>query len=153
MKCASRKKSLVTRVVLTGAIATFLSFASQGVWANESSAARTEITMTLKDLQLNQMSSKIKGMVDVANHLAGLSLKCEAASDCVAIPMGDRACGGPNYYTFTSKLNPSLTAVMETAALVTKAEKEMNTNFSLFSICSVERPPDLTCVENTCGQP
>lgn len=115
--------------------------------------AGSPIQMTAEELELQQMSAKIKGMVDVANHLAGLSLRCQTASDCVPIAMGSRACGGPTSYIFTSKLNPSMEAAMETAALVTKAEKEVNAKFRRMSICSFVIPPDLTCVENTCGQP
>lgn len=121
--------------------------------------AKADSVPTAEEVKIGEMItrrveySKISGMAEIANHLAKLSLSCQAVSDCVAFPMGSRACGGPTAYVITSMLNPSLDAVKETISMVTKAEKDANKKYRLASVCSFEMPPDMTCVENTCGTP
>lgn len=100
-----------------------------------------------KQMEMQTTFAHISGMKTVVNHLANLSLACETSSDCAAIPMGQRACGGPTSFVVTSKANPSFTALVESIQLVTKAEDEANKKFDLMSICSVELPPAVNCAK------
>ena len=102
---------------------------------------------TSKQMEMQAAFARIGGMKTVVNHLAQMSLACETVSDCTAIAMGQRACGGPTSFVVTSQANPSMDALVESIQLVTKAEAEANRKFGLMSICSIEMPPALACVK------
>lgn len=101
-----------------------------------------------KQMEMQAAFAHIDGMKTVVNHLANLSLACETSSDCAAIAMGKRACGGPTSFVITSKANPSLSALVESIQLVTQAEVEANKKFGLASICSVKLPPSVSCLKS-----
>ena len=78
-------------------------------------------------------------------------MACEQDTDCVAIPMGSRACGGPQFHVIIvpSQLKDS-TKFKETVARYTADMKKHNINQNVTGICSVVMPPSLICKENRC---
>jgi hypothetical protein len=112
----------------------------------QSAASKREKEMIAMQLEY----SRIAGMKSIVDHLASGSLQCETVADCVSMPMGSRACGGPTSFVVTSNMNPSLEAVAASVALVTQAEKDANLKFPVFSICSIKTPPPLACDNNLC---
>lgn len=109
--------------------------------------AETRAERAKKQIEMQAALAHIGGMKTVVDHLAKMSLACETSADCAALPMGKRACGGPNSFVVTSKANPSLTALVESIQLVTKAEAEANKKFGLVSICSIAMPPAVDCLK------
>lgn len=95
-----------------------------------------------------QRSARLAGMKDAVKFLADSALECEVATDCVAIPMGHRNCGGPTSFVVTSRSNPSAEAVIQLTKEVTKVEKA--TTVGMMSICSIEMPPELACEAKIC---
>jgi hypothetical protein len=123
------------------------------LFAPRASAEETETaaaTRAKKQLEMQIDYAKIAGMKSVVDHLSASNLQCESIADCVSMPMGKRACGGPTSYVVTSKLNASLEAVVATVELVTQAEKDANQKYGMASICSMVMPPPLGCNANVC---
>lgn len=115
--------------------------------------------VALKDLSEDQLKehieyektfAQIKGMMKIVDVLNQSDLSCKTVSDCTALPIGHRACGGPNSFIVASKLNPSLAALTQSIELVTKAERDANSKLGLMSICSVEMPPTVGCNSGVC---
>lgn len=105
-----------------------------------------EVT-TLEDREaLNSIRELKAGVL----RLAGQSIRCEEVSDCVAIPMGRRACGGPSGFVVTAKSNPSLDELQKKAERVTMAEEAYLKKTGEMSICSVLLPPTLSCENESC---
>ncbi len=103
-----------------------------------------------KELEMQKAFGEIKGMSTIVKHLAESNLSCSTAADCVAMPMGSRACGGPTSFVVTSTANTSLDVLTQAVSLVTKAERDVNRKFGMMSICSVEMPPAIGCNNNLC---
>ena len=54
-------------------------------------------------------------------------LSCEKKDDCTAIPVGARACGGPNGYVVASRLNATYDFVETLASITEDLENKINT--------------------------
>ncbi|MBP9706425.1 MAG: hypothetical protein KBD78_02210 [Oligoflexales bacterium] len=79
--------------------------------------------------------------------LTKASLVCRVDTDCVAVAVGAKACGGPSGYVVTSKFNDFYTGG-EIESLAKKTEeysKAINNYLGLISDCSIEMPPTLEC--------
>lgn len=79
--------------------------------------------------------------------LTNASLVCRVDSDCVAVAVGAKACGGPSGYVVTSKFNDFYTGgeIESLAKKTEKYSKAINSYLGLFSDCSIEMPPTLEC--------
>ncbi len=127
-------------------------FVMIGFVSQKASAAPTAEEAKLQEqLEIQRAYGAIVGIKSVVSTLANLSLACEEPSDCTAIAMGSRACGGPTSYVVTSKANTSIEALNLSIQLETKAESELNQKFHIISICSVEMPPELDCKSKVCS--
>ena len=76
--------------------------------------------------------------------------ECDNASQCRTMPVGHKACGGPEgYVAYSTKSGNSarLLALGEQYAAARKAENERS---GILSNCMVERDPGATCVANRC---
>ena len=79
--------------------------------------------------------------------LSNSSLLCRQDSDCVAVALGAKACGGPSGYFITSKYNDFYVGG-EIESLAKKTEKyqdELNRYLGLISDCAMEMPPAMNC--------
>lgn len=76
--------------------------------------------------------------------------ECDNASQCRTMPVGHKACGGPEgYVAYSTKSGNSarLLALGEQYAAARKAENERS---GILSNCMVERDPGATCVAKRC---
>ncbi|KZN60332.1 hypothetical protein [Pseudoalteromonas luteoviolacea] len=75
---------------------------------------------------------------------------CDSSSQCQAIPVGSRACGGPSSYLVFSTKTADHKKVYELAKKLTHAESQYNAKTGMISICEHLRQPATQCIENTC---
>ncbi|AOT10025.1 hypothetical protein [Pseudoalteromonas luteoviolacea] len=75
---------------------------------------------------------------------------CDSNSQCLAIPVGSRACGGPSSYLLFSTKTADQNKVYELAKKLTDSEAQYNAKHGMISICEHLRQPTTQCVENTC---
>lgn len=78
------------------------------------------------------------------------TLTCKADSDCVALEMGRKPCGGPWKYLVASKKNPRMTELKKKLADHAKADEAFNKAAELMSDCSLAAAPEIACIEKTC---
>jgi hypothetical protein len=78
-------------------------------------------------------------------------MTCTQSTDCVAVPMGARACGGPQSHVIVvpSQLKDSAKFYTEIARY-TDDMKSYNLNNQMTGTCSVVMPPMLMCKDNIC---
>ncbi|CAF4014371.1 unnamed protein product, partial [Rotaria magnacalcarata] len=87
---------------------------------------------------------KLKAMVDVSN-------QCTSNNQCASEATGSRACGGPNGYVVYSTVHAdSVRKIKQLASRTRALESENNRLNSVTSICSVENPPSVRCVNGKC---
>lgn len=94
-----------------------------------------------------------QGLSDLVKAIGSVNaegLSCEQDSDCVALAIGSRACGGPNGFVVSSRLNPYFSSVESMANLTSSLEDDINMKDRVFSICSIELPPPVACISNIC---
>lgn len=96
-----------------------------------------------------ESSSEIQATYDQLN-LLNQDLRCQESSDCLAIPTGHRACGGPSGFAIASRLNLKLAQLRELARRTSVLEREYNFENGIISICSIEAPPEVQCIQNKC---
>lgn len=99
----------------------------------------------LKALE-NEMGEKRLQVME----LAAANRVCSVDFDCVPIPIGSRACGGPSSYTFASSKSAQFAEIQALSAETEELEAELNRRANLTSICSVEIPPTLACNGGVC---
>ncbi len=73
--------------------------------------------------------------------------RCTSSADCATVPVGSRACGGPNSYAVYSKLSSNAQAIRSLAQLTTQLEQQYNEENSVISICSLVTSPTPVCDE------
>lgn len=94
----------------------------------------------------------IDALAKTAHLLSKLDLRCAEASDCMVIPMGTKACGGPTSYLVTSRLHRYLDEIEELSSKVTDKEKEYNDRYRVGSDCSIMSPPIVECRNKICSR-
>lgn len=92
----------------------------------------------------------IKALVASVQLLAKSDLSCTSGSDCVALAVGSRACGGPSSFVVTSKDNANLAELETLTHATTEKEYAFNHKYRIVSICSVAMPPELACEKKLC---
>ena len=92
----------------------------------------------------------IKTLVAAAEKLATYDRSCAEDGDCVQFPIGSRACGGPNGYILTSRLNSLLDEVEYLARQSEIKESAFNQKYGIYSICSIVPKPIVKCVSKVC---
>jgi len=94
--------------------------------------------------QLNSVNTALTTVNELEN-------QCTTPADCVAEPIGARACGGPGGYIVYSKTSSYAEDIVALAKLTTKLARQYNKDNSIVSICSLARKPAAVCNENkTC---
>lgn len=82
--------------------------------------------------------------------VAAADLRCSNASDCEAVPLGHRPCGGPSDYVVASLLNPSYDQVLALAEQLTALEFQYNSSNQIAGTCDLRMPPQVACVAAKC---
>ncbi|NVJ67107.1 MAG: hypothetical protein HWE16_11525 [Gammaproteobacteria bacterium] len=75
---------------------------------------------------------------------------CNVDSDCAAIALGARACGGPESYAVYAPNNTDVSKLQSLAAQLESLNKIYNQNNQVMSICKMELEPSVQCVQNQC---
>ncbi|MEJ6476518.1 hypothetical protein [Pseudoalteromonas piscicida] len=75
---------------------------------------------------------------------------CDDSSQCKAIAVGHRACGGPSSYIVYSTQSVDEAHVAELADKITGLERAYNMQNQMMSICEHLVEPATQCVENKC---
>ncbi len=102
-----------------------------------------------RDIQKFEYAAETK-LIQATIELASSVVLCKENSDCKAIAFGEKACGGPLGYTFTSKLNLNLEEVEFLSQKTIERGKYLNQKYSRFSNCAIESEPELECIQNFC---
>lgn len=116
-----------------------------GVLVSLSTYAQTATTKKQEDAALTSLQTAMEG-------LAQSERGCGQDTDCVSYPFGDRACGGPSGYVFTSKNNLNLVEIEFLAKQLSNREEAYNRKWGVISICSMEMPPELECKNQVCSE-
>lgn len=82
--------------------------------------------------------------------LAASDLRCLQNDECLAIPVGHKACGGPAGHLIVSSQNSQLNTIQELAAELTSSQQQLNTSNGFASTCSIELAPNVLCDRGTC---
>ena len=84
-------------------------------------------------------------------HSLNLDLTCKSHEDCVALPVGYKACGGPERYIVASKANIKFNELIDTIDRHLKADKEWKNKENLGSTCDVLQKPTTRCQIKKCS--
>lgn len=101
-------------------------------------------------VQQKKDSNAIKSLVESTQQLAAADLSCTKNSDCVALTIGKRACGGPNGFVIASKNNLVFEEVQYLAEQTEAREEVFNAKYGIYSICSIIMKPTPACVSKVC---
>lgn len=101
----------------------------------------------------NSKSSLTKEVQDLRVLIDSLNdedLSCSLDSDCKALPVGLRACGGPTEFIVGSILNARHSEVLAISELHRQKTKELLQATNAVSTCIMLLAPAVHCVQNTC---
>ncbi len=90
----------------------------------------------------------LRGLIDDLNEA---DLSCAQDSDCSALGVGLRACGGPEAYIVTSALNPQHDQLMGVVSLLQQKAREYMAQSNMAGICLAILPPQVHCLQNVCS--
>lgn len=76
--------------------------------------------------------------------------ECDNASQCRTMPVGHKACGGPEGYVAYSTKSGNTARLLALGEQYAAARKAENERSGILSNCMVERDPGATCVANRC---
>lgn len=91
---------------------------------------------------INQAHSKLNQLIS--------NTECDSSSQCQAIAVGSRACGGPSSYAIFSSKNVNSDEVTKLASEITTLESQYNAANDMMSICQHLTKPATQCVANKC---
>jgi len=98
----------------------------------------------------NVNQDEIAKRYDELRKIAAADLSCAAVSDCEAVALGSKACGGPSGYLVASARNSSFDQILELAEDLAALESQYNIDNQVMSNCMFEMPPDLECAAAAC---
>ena len=101
--------------------------------------------------QQKKDQAAIDAVIKAAKVVSAADLSCRTASDCVAIPLGSRACGGAQSYMIASKNNDNAELVTLLASKSSELEDAYNSKYQIISICSLIAPPMPNCLAKKCN--
>jgi hypothetical protein len=92
------------------------------------------------------MIERLRREAKALAHVAG----CTAADQCALLPLGQRACGGPEEYIAYCPRTTDVPALKRKADELARAERAYNTKNGLASSCEMRQPPTVTLVGGSC---
>ena len=98
-----------------------------------------------------EVPKNVKALEDKISAL-NLELSCENADDCLTLPLGYKACGGPDKYIVTSKKNSKLTELKKAIEEYLTADRMWQQKQNIGSGCNVVQAPPTTCQSKKCQQ-
>ncbi len=97
-------------------------------------------------LKLKTDLAKLQQTIDSLN----ANLSCRQDSDCVAVAIGSKACGGPAKYLVSSNQNKYLPEIQEKAKQSIELEDRLNHAARIISTCSYVAEPEVKCSKQVC---
>jgi hypothetical protein len=122
----------ISRLLLIGSLAVF-------IFTPLRSEARTESKLVGQRTRLNDDVLRLSQPA-----------KCKVDSDCAALPMGIKPCGGPWKYILYSKKNAKLSKLKKRLDEYNKLDQQINETQQTMSDCSVTMKPELKCTNSMC---
>ncbi|HXH30373.1 MAG TPA: hypothetical protein VNJ01_06150 [Bacteriovoracaceae bacterium] len=107
-----------------------------GAWAQSGNQVRDRAA-------IDQLFSTTKG-------LSASDLSCSKTTDCTAMELGSKACGGPSDFVVASKKNKNLEEVSYLAQRTVDRENDYNVSYNVISDCMLRLPPEVSCQANVC---
>ena len=101
--------------------------------------------------QQKKDQAAIDAVIKAAKVVSAADLSCRTASDCTAVAIGSRACGGPSSYMISSKNNDNAELVTLLASKSGELEEAFNLKYQIFSICVLTMPPMPNCLAKKCN--
>lgn len=98
----------------------------------------------------NLPTNPASGVISSIKILAAEDRSCERSSECRAIAVGKRACGGPREFVITSVNNRKSQLINSLAEISAVLEHAYNVENGVISICVIAPRPVASCVENFC---
>ena len=86
----------------------------------------------------------------VAALQAAVSTEATGADACVAVPYGERPCGGPTDWAVVSSSSSDVDRVRGLASRVAALDARANRQFERFSTCEVQLPPTVALRDGQC---
>lgn len=77
-------------------------------------------------------------------------LSCSGVSDCVAVSLGMKACGGPQMYLVSSINNRNAAQIKNLIATYTQNQIAYDKQNGAVSTCELTEPPSPLCVASAC---
>lgn len=100
--------------------------------------------LTVKNLPLQDISQSLEQNTK--------DLTCVENSDCVVLPVGQKACGGPSSYLIASSRTSDLKEIEILANEITSRERAQNLVSGSISTCSLEELPSVSCISHRCQE-
>ncbi len=114
-------------------------------------ALNEELTIVEQDLQgLGQ--DLVERIVSIESQWQEMepALGCQDSSQCQAIAIGHKACGGPAGFLPASSLHPEFELVQQLAREHRMLTEQFNLQTGAMSDCALETEPVLICQDNRC---
>lgn len=100
----------------------------------------------------SQKTNPATAIIAAVKVLSNAELQCQTDQDCMAIPVGNKACGGPSDYIIASKVNQNINEIQTLARLSEDKEHIYNVENRIISNCMIEMPPKTACAKSKCIQ-
>jgi hypothetical protein len=95
--------------------------------------------------------ARVQGIYDSINTLADAGNSCEKDSDCGRIAIAEQACGGTSAWAITSKNSPYWESLEVLGAFAIKAKSDMTKSLQMFSTCTLQDTPVISCTAKKCS--
>lgn len=105
-----------------------------------------------KEKQQNQLTQLETKLNNYRNQLesAIAGAPCTSTSQCRALPIGSRPCGGPSEYITYSKQNANKKQLKVLAQQHSMIHRQINRIKGLISTCEMVLQPPIACVDSKC---
>jgi hypothetical protein len=107
---------------------------------------RVAFDVAVPQPQLKDSSS----LLNLISEINSRDLSCVQASDCVALAVGAKACGGPTSYVVASTHNPEFDSLKALITELTEQERAESARSGAVSNCSFLMEPAVACEANLC---
>ena len=120
--------------------------------ADNPSLATASNTEKPKEDPKKKKAQSLSALQKEIQTLGKVSLECKEDSDCQALPIGNKLCGGPKAFVIASKQSPNFVKIKALAKEHTIQSKLFNKNHKkgMFGTCSVVVAPPLSCEVQVC---
>jgi hypothetical protein len=96
-----------------------------------------------------QVKARIAELADEIQQVIGVAA-CSQDDQCASVAMGNKACGGPQFYLAYSTVDTDVNRLTSLAAEHRNASKQYNQLLGLISDCAFVMEPPVACMDNKC---